>query len=137
MTVVIDTNVIIQMFGSQSPYDRLKQALSNGEIHLVVSAAIYLEYEEVVVRYADAARWTLVERFLQLISMLHDTVVRVNPSFRFRLISRDQDDDAFADAAITAEAAFIITHDRHFNDLHGSGYRPRPITPEDFIARFL
>ncbi len=55
MTVVIDTNVIVQMFGSQSPYARLKQALNNGEIHLVASTSIYLEYEEVVVRYADEA----------------------------------------------------------------------------------
>lgn len=137
MTVVIDTNVIVQMFGSQSPYARLKQALSRGEIHLVVSTPIYLEYEEVVVRYADEARWKQVARFLQLISMLHDTVVHASPAFRFRTISRDQDDDAFADAAITAEASFIITHDRHFDVLHDSGYRPRPITPDDFITRFL
>lgn len=47
MTVVIDTNVIVQMFGSLSPHARLKQALSRGEIHLVVSTPIYLEYEEV------------------------------------------------------------------------------------------
>ncbi|OYW76976.1 MAG: hypothetical protein B7Z37_06250 [Verrucomicrobia bacterium 12-59-8] len=53
MTVVIDTNVIVQMFGSQSPYARLKQALSRGEIRLVASTSIYLEYEEVVVRYAN------------------------------------------------------------------------------------
>ena len=88
------------MFGSQSPYARLKQALSRGEVHLVVSTSIYLEYEEVVVRYADEARWRQVARFLQLISMLHDTVVHTSPAFRFRFISHDQDDDAFADAAI-------------------------------------
>lgn len=99
--------------------------------------ANFLEYEEVVVRYADQARWQNVSRFLNLISALHDTVDHVSPAFRFRLISHDQDDDAFADAAIAAEAAFIITHDRHFNTLHGSGYRPCPITPEDFITRFL
>lgn len=136
MTVVIDTNVVVQMFG-QSPYARLKQALTSGELHMVVSTPIYLEYEEVVVRYANKERWQRVARFLDLISMLHDTVRHVSPSFRFRLISHDQDDDAFADAAITAEAAFIITHDRHFNVLHDSGFRPRPITPEEFINRFL
>jgi len=137
MTVVIDTNVVVQMFGSQSPYGKLKQALMAGKIRLVVSTPIFLEYEEVVVRYADQARWQNVSRFLNLISALHDTVDHVSPAFRFRLISHDQDDDAFADAAIAAEAAFIITHDRHFNTLHGSGYRPCPITPEDFITRFL
>jgi len=68
--------------------------------------------------------------------LLHDTLYLVAPTFRFRLISHDHD-DAFADAAIAADAAFIITHDHHFDVLHESGFRPRPITPEDFIARFL
>lgn len=137
MTVVIDTNVIVQMFGGLSPYARLKQALAAGEIRLVVSTSIYLEYEEVIVRYADEARWQQVARFFDVVSMLHGTVDHTSPTFRFRSISHDQDDDAFADAAIATEASFIITHDRHFNVLHESGYRPRPITPEDFISRFL
>ncbi len=57
MTIVVDTNVIVQMFGLRSPYARLKQVLAAGEMRLVVSTPIYLEYEEVVVRYADEARW--------------------------------------------------------------------------------
>jgi putative PIN family toxin of toxin-antitoxin system len=137
MTVVVDTNVVVQMFGLRSPYGQLKQALASGDIRLAVSTPIYLEYEEVVVRYADEVRWRQVSRFLELISMLHGTIDHVTPSFRFRLISHDHDDDAFADAAIASDAAFIITHDHHFDVLHESGFRPRPIKPEDFIARFL
>lgn len=63
MTVVIDTNVVVQMFGGQAPYAKLKQALMSGKIRLVVSTPIFLEYEEVVVRYADQARWQNVSRF--------------------------------------------------------------------------
>lgn len=46
-------------------------------------------------------------------------------------------DDAFVDCAIVAEADLIITEDRHFETLRGSGYKPQPITPSEFIQRHL
>jgi len=56
---------------------------------------------------------------------------------RFHTITGDPDDDAFADCAIAENADFIITSDHHFKALIGSGYRPQPITPEDFIRLHL
>ena len=35
--------------------------------------------------------------------------------------------------AIAAEADFIITGDHHFDALRGIGYKPQPVTPEEFI----
>ena len=55
----------------------------------------------------------------------------------FHTITGDPDDDAFADCAIAAEADYLITSDHHFAPLKGSGYKPQPITPEEFIRRFL
>lgn len=43
----------------------------------------------------------------------------------------------FSDCAITAEADYIVTEDRHFQALIGSGYKPQPITPAEFIQRHL
>ena len=62
---------------------------------------------------------------------------RIGPSYRFHTITGDPDDDAFADCAIAAEADWIITGDRHFDALKKSGYKPQPITPEEFNARHL
>ena len=61
---------------------------------------------------------------------------------KFRKLRHEEDfsfggDDKFADCAIAAHADFIITSDQHFNVLIGSGYKPRPITPEEFIAQHL
>lgn len=61
----------------------------------------------------------------------------MSPSFFFRTISADRGDDKFADCAIAADADYIITNDKHFAPLIGSGYKPQPITPEEFIVRFL
>ena len=55
----------------------------------------------------------------------------------FNLITADPDDNKFADCAIAAEADFIITADQHFEVMRGSGYKPQPVTPEEFIRLHL
>ncbi|GDY19043.1 hypothetical protein LBMAG56_03880 [Verrucomicrobiota bacterium] len=72
-----------------------------------------------------------------LIHLLHGTIREVTPSYRFHVITGDADDDAFANCAIVANADFIITEDHHFAVLQGSGYGPQPITPAEFIRRYL
>ena len=61
----------------------------------------------------------------------------VQPHFRFRVITGDPDDNKFVDCAIAVEADFILTVLRHFNVLDGSGYKPRPISPDEFVAKYL
>ena len=39
--------------------------------------------------------------------------------------------------SFTGSQSGIITNDRHFDVLKGSGYKPQPITPEDFIRTHL
>lgn len=104
---------------------------------LAVSTPILLEYEEVITRYSNRARWEDVARMFALISLLHGTIREIAPSFRFRTITGDADDDAFADCAIVAGADFIITGDHHFDVMRGSGYKPQPISPEEFIRLHL
>jgi len=62
VTVVLDTNTVLQMFGARSPLARLNDALLSGHVTLAISTGIWLEYEEVVVRYADVGVWTRVAR---------------------------------------------------------------------------
>ena len=137
MIVVLDTNALIQIFGQASSFAAIREALRNGRLELAVSTPILLEYEEVILRFGGRERWEDVWRFLTLIDVLHGTIRRIGPSYRFHTITGDPDDDAFADCAIAAEADWIITGDRHFDALTASGYKPQPITPEEFIARHL
>ncbi len=76
-------------------------------------------------------------RLLDLAAAHGGNAQYVSPSFVFRTISADRDDDKFADCAIVANADYIITSDKHFAPLIGSGYRPQPLTPEEFIAQQL
>ena len=68
-----------------------------GRLVLAVSTPILLEYEEVIGRYSSRARWEDVARMFALISLLHGTIREIALSFRFRTITGDADDDAFAD----------------------------------------
>lgn len=46
-----------------------------------------------------------------------DTNCLVNPTFRFNLITADPDDNKFADCAIIAGATYVVSNDRHFQEL--------------------
>ena len=94
-----------------------------------------LEYEEIVTARAGAGQWRQLAAVLDLAHRLHGNVLHIEPSFFFRLIAADPDDDKFADCAIGAEANFVVTEDAHFNVLRGSGHKPQPIAPAEFIAR--
>ena len=137
MRVCIDTNVLVQMFGSRAPHGAIKQSLADGAIEWAVSSEILLEYEEVVGRLSGAARWRQVAEWIELLSALHGNIVRVDPQFRFRAIPNDPDDDKFVDCAIAAAADFVVTADGDFDALQSSGYKPRAIRPEELARQYL
>lgn len=45
MLVVIDTNVLLRLFGRRALYRELRDALLHGELSWVVSTEILLEFE--------------------------------------------------------------------------------------------
>lgn len=137
MRVCIDTNVLVQLFGSAQPLGPIVDALQHGRIELAVSNEILLEYQETLTRLSGPARWQMIWRFLDGISRLHTNVLYVEPRFRFGVIAADPDDNKFVDCAVAAEADFILTSDRHFDVLHSSGYKPRQMDPQKFIASHL
>jgi predicted nucleic acid-binding protein len=89
-----------------------------------------LEYEEVVKERSGAARWSILEKLLDI----SDNVVRVSPTYHFHLIPGDLDDNKFADSAVAASAEYIVTADHHFRAMQGSGFKPQVLTPEEFMA---
>ena len=137
MTVVLDTNVVLQARAPGHESHCILQGLLAGRFILAVSTAIFLEYEEIMTARVGAARWRQFAAVLDAIGASPGNVRQVEPSFRWRLIPADPDDDKFADCAIAAEAEWIVTQDGHFKTLRNSGHKPQPITPGEFIARVL
>ncbi len=137
MIIVLDTNVVLQALNQRHPTAVILHAWYSGHFVWALSTDILMEYQEVIVRQSGFARWQALGRLLDLAVVHGHNTQRVSPAFFFRTISADRDDDKFADYAIAAHADFIITRDKHFNVLVASGFKPQPITPEEFIRLHL
>jgi putative PIN family toxin of toxin-antitoxin system len=137
MTVCLDTNVRVQIFGQRARYPSILQALLAGKVALALSNEILFEYEEVVTRMLGPTSWQKIGRTFSILEPLWGNILLVQPQFHFGVITEDPDDNKFCDCAISANADYVITEDRHLTSLAGAGYRPQPIRPEEFVSRFL
>lgn len=137
MTVVIDTSALISIISVRHPHRGIRLAWMRGVLVWALSTEILLEYEEQLVPRIGRTRWDEFGALMETVRQLHGNVRHVEPSFHWRLIAADPDDDKFADCAIAAEADFVITVDAHFDALKTAGHKPQPIAPEEFIARHL
>jgi uncharacterized protein len=137
MTVCLDTNVFLQIFGRKQPYYPILRALLDGRLTLALSNEILFEYEEITTKLSGAERWREVVALLELLDHLHGNIRQIQPQFRFAVITQDPDDNKFCDCAIAAAADFIVTDDAHFSVLKSSGHKPRPIAPQDFVQAHL
>lgn len=137
MTIVIDTNVMLPLFSANSRHGEIVRALVNGQLIWAVSQSVMSEYEEIITERSGRYRWQQVQRVMSLLNSTHDNILWVSPAYQFQVIRDDPDDNKFIDCAITAAADYVITEDGHFQALAGSGYKPQPVTPADFIIRHL
>ncbi|MBX7211369.1 MAG: putative toxin-antitoxin system toxin component, PIN family [Verrucomicrobiaceae bacterium] len=135
MTVCIDTNVLVQARANSHPFGVILDGFLFGMMNWAVSNRTLTEYEEIISSNAGPAAWGMVARFIELVGM-SGNLVMVSPHYQFHIIGDDPDDNAFTDCAIAAHADFVITEDRHFAALADAGYKPQPITPQEFIDRY-
>jgi len=96
-----------------------------------------MEYEEVAGSRGGSAFSARIMHWLSLVASAHQTIKLVRLSFQFNVIASDPDDNKFVDCAITADADYVITEDHHFTRLTNAGYRSQPITPTNFISKYL
>jgi uncharacterized protein len=137
MIVCIDTNVLLQAAKEGHPYSAIIAAWFQRRFLWAVSNDILTEYEEIIAQRSGQERWRQFSRVLDIAEARGDLMVNAQPSFQFHVISDDPDDNKFTDCAITAGADFVITEDKYFAPLSEAGYKCLPITPDEFIARYI
>ena len=111
--IVIDTNCLLAILPSRSPYHKVWDEFLEEHIELCVSTEILLEYEEIQgrktsERFADIVLKTLLNK---------RNLIQVNPMWRFHLIVSDVDDNKFVDCALWGDAEFLVPNDTHFKIL--------------------
>ncbi len=114
MKIVLDTNCLIQIVTGRGYKNAVWESFLKKEYVLCYTTEILCEYEEVLNRFFRDAE--LTKAVLQIL-LTGSNTERIDPSFRFRLITEDPDDNKFVDCAIIAGATYIVSNDRHYNVL--------------------
>jgi uncharacterized protein len=113
MRVIIDTNCLIASIPPKNPEYWLYKAFRNKAFDWVIGNEILLEYEEVVSDFYSPLTADLVLNILLTAS----NIIRTEPFTRWQLITKDADDNKFADLAISANVHYLVTNDHHFDVL--------------------
>ncbi len=67
------------------------------------------------------SRWEALLAFMHAVSLRHDSIVTVAPTFHFQVVTTDPDDNKFRDCAIVANADWRITEEARFAPLAEAG----------------
>jgi len=111
LKVVLDTNILLVSISPRSTYHWVFQKFINEEFILCVTTDILQEYEEIIGNHMGQE---VTNTVLQLIENSIN-VEYITKYFRWNLINVDPDDNKFVDCAISSNAKFIVTNDKHFN----------------------
>jgi putative PIN family toxin of toxin-antitoxin system len=109
---VLDTSVIVAALRSRSgASNAVLEHVARGQLHPLVSTALFLEYEEVVkrpdVRLATGMSEEDVDGFL---AALASAAEAVDVNFRWRPQLSDPKDELVLETAINGEADALVTH---------------------------
>ena len=111
MRVVIDTNCLIASIPSNGNYFWLYLAFRSNKFTWVVSTEILNEYEEKLSEFYNPKTADIVLKILTT----SPNVELATPYFRLGLMINDPDDNKFSDLAISTNAHYLVSNDRHFN----------------------
>ncbi len=133
MRIVLDTNVLISGIFFRGPSYRILQAWKNKKIQFIISPEIYDEYSRVVEIISKKYPGIDISEILKLIAIYSE----ISQSYVLpEQVCEDPDDDKFIACAISNEARYIVSGDKHL--LKISGYQGiRVLKPQEFCSEFL
>jgi len=133
MRIVLDTNCLLVSVQDYSDFFWLWQAFCNKKIALCYTDEILNEYQEILSRYysGELAKYTIDA----ILNAPHSEPITVY--YKWRLITADYDDNKFVDCAISANANYIVTHDKHFNILKTIDFPKVNIVDIDTFKKIL
>ncbi|KHD06700.1 nucleotide-binding protein [Candidatus Thiomargarita nelsonii] len=131
--IVLDTNILIAIIGRKSPFRWIFDQIIAGKLVLCVSNEILLEYQEILERKTNPEVANNLINFLTV----HPSVIKTDIFYQFRLISQDEDDNKFVDCAIAANAAYLVSNDKHFRVLKDIEFpKVKILTLPEFVQQF-
>lgn len=111
--IVLDTNCLLQILPTRSPFHQMWNDILSGGVSLCVNSEILYEYEEILSQKTTAE---IAHNVVEAIARLASTVFQES-YIHFALIEQDVDDNKFVDCAIVTGARYVVTNDSHFDIL--------------------
>ncbi len=135
LQIVVDTNVIVTGFMSRKGASYfLLQKLKDERWQTNLSAALVLEYEEVIRRQPSLSHLTETEIQNILEDLCSIAIRHHRLPFRWRPLGSDPDDDLVLELAIHSAADFIISYNkRHLSAAKRFGIDV--VTPIEFLEK--
>lgn len=129
MRIVIDTNVFISGIFWKGPPFKILLKWRQKKFELILSAAILNEYRRVVDEMSRKHGPIDIDDLFEVVGL---NSVLVQPIRFARPVCKDPNDDMFLEAAISAEADYIVTGDKKLLELNGYG-NVAIVTPAAFM----
>lgn len=135
MRVVLDTSVLVAAFRSRKgASNQLLRYVAEGTLRPLVSTALFLEYESVLLRAEHRLVSGLSEADVEhVLAALASAAEPVEVHFRWRPQLADASDELVLEAAVNGRAEALITHNvRDFAPAAGK-FSLRVITPQQCL----
>lgn len=135
MRVVLDTSVIVAGFRSRTGASNLLlQAVAKGGLRPLLTTALFLEYEDVLLRAEQRLATGMSESDVEgALTALASAAEPVEVHFRWRPQLADPSDELVLEAAVNGSADFLVTHNvRDFEPAAGK-FELKVITPQECL----
>ena len=113
MRIVLDTNCLLMSVPTYSDFFGIWQAFRDGKYILCYTTEILNEYHEILSRYFSVH---FADSIMEDITVSPNTE-QITVYYNWHLITADPDDNKFVDCAVSANASYIVTNDKHFKVL--------------------
>ncbi len=132
--IVLDTNCLLQILPSISPYHEVWNAVLDGRVSLCVNTEILEEYEEII---GNKTTPEIASNIVEAIARLSTTYYQES-YVHFGLIEQDVDDNKFVDCAIASDAEYVVSNDAHFKILQEIEWpKVEVLLLEQYYSRFF
>jgi len=113
MRVVLDTNILLVSIARKSRYRIIFDSLVAKKFDLVISNEILSEYTEIIAQKTNEIIANNIAEMLLTLS----NVQKQDVYYKWHLINADEDDNKFVDCAVAGNVDYLISNDKHFNEL--------------------
>jgi len=134
MRIVLDTNVLLISLPTKSKYRLIFDFLIDGKFELAITNDIISEYMEII---GQKTNEKIANNVIELLLNL-ENVFKAEVFYKWGLIIIDYDDNKFVDCAISSDADYIVTNDKHFNVLKELQFpKVNIISIDDFLNEIV